>query len=435
MTDSQSPTIKERLAYGSGDFAANLLFGTISAYLFYFYTDVAGLNPAYAGLIFVIAKFYDAITDPVMGNFADRHHRPDRYRKYIRFGAIPLGASMFFLFLSPTGPQGLKMAYAIGSYLLFSTAFTIVYVPYSALTSAMTRTSTERTGLSGVRVVLAAIGGLAGVVSAKPITQLFDREGTGFSIVSLLFGVVAAALLIACSYGVRERQTVSSSSGHHLGESFRLLLRNRAYISMTLCLLFGTVATSITMTMLPYYFKYRLDNEGAVSQAFLFLMGATLVGIPIWMKLTHHTSPLKVYGFSVVSVIAVQTILTLTLPSDSTHTYALLLCLGFVAAGTGFNTWTLFAETVDHGEEVTGRRSEGMIHGTVGFTMKLSLGITKGLVGILLVWVGFTANSELSESTLDSIGMIAFGVPAFLNLLALCSILFYPRDRSKNRGT
>ena len=132
--------LKEKIGYALGDGAANIAWRGVATFLFIFYTDVFGINPAAVGLLMLIARFGDGIIDVIMGIICDRtNSKYGKFRPWILWTAIPLGITLSLLFTSPNlGPTG-KIIYAYATYLLFFLIYTANNIPYGALMAVMTR--------------------------------------------------------------------------------------------------------------------------------------------------------------------------------------------------------------------------------------------------------------------------------------------------------
>ena len=154
-------SIKEKIGYALGDGAANIAWRGVSTFLFIFYTDVFGLNPAAVGLLFLIARFGDGVTDVIMGVICDRtNSKYGKFRPWILWSAIPLGIILSLLFTSPDlSPTG-KIVYAYTMYITFTLVYTANNIPYGALMAVMTGDDKERTSLGSYRMVGAFIGGM-----------------------------------------------------------------------------------------------------------------------------------------------------------------------------------------------------------------------------------------------------------------------------------
>ena len=153
--------LKEKIGYALGDGAANIAWRGVATFLFIFYTDVFGLNPAVVGVLFLIARFGDGIIDILMGVVCDRtNSKYGKFRPWILWTAIPLGITLSMLFTTPNlGPTG-KIIYAYATYLLFFLIYTANNIPYGALMAVMSPDDKERTTLGSYRMVGAFTGGM-----------------------------------------------------------------------------------------------------------------------------------------------------------------------------------------------------------------------------------------------------------------------------------
>lgn len=154
-------SVKEKIGYALGDGAANIAWRGVATFLFIFYTDVFGLNPAVVGVLFLIARFGDGIIDILMGIVCDRtNSKYGKFRPWILWTAVPLGITLSLLFTTPNlGPTG-KVIYAYATYLLFFLIYTANNIPYGALMAVMTPDDKERTSLGSYRMVGAFTGGM-----------------------------------------------------------------------------------------------------------------------------------------------------------------------------------------------------------------------------------------------------------------------------------
>jgi GPH family glycoside/pentoside/hexuronide:cation symporter len=154
-------SFKEKVGYALGDGAANIAWRGVATFLFIFYTDVFGLNPAVVGILFLIARFGDGIIDILMGIVCDRtNSKYGKFRPWILWTAIPLGITLSMLFTTPNlGPTG-KVIYAYATYLLFFLIYTANNIPYGALMAVMSPDDKERTSLGSYRMVGAFTGGM-----------------------------------------------------------------------------------------------------------------------------------------------------------------------------------------------------------------------------------------------------------------------------------
>lgn len=161
MEQNGKLSIGEKLAYALGDGSANIAWRGVSTFLLIFYTDVFGLAPAIAGLVLLVGRFTDGISDILMGVVGDRtKSKYGHFRPWILWTAIPLGVTLSLVFTAPDWPDGWKVAYAFVTYVVFMIVYTANNVPYGSLMAVMTPDDKERTSLSSFRMVGAFAGGM-----------------------------------------------------------------------------------------------------------------------------------------------------------------------------------------------------------------------------------------------------------------------------------
>lgn len=154
----------QRIGFGSGDLAQNLIYQTISMYLLFFYTDIFGLEAGDAALMFLIVRLIDVLWDPLVGTFVDKHNPSfGKYRSYLVFAGVPLTGLAIACFWNgfADGDYMTKLIYAYVTYVGMSMLYTLINVPYGALNSSLTRDTDEITILTSVRMFMANVGGLA----------------------------------------------------------------------------------------------------------------------------------------------------------------------------------------------------------------------------------------------------------------------------------
>lgn len=161
----------QRIGFGSGDLAQNLIYQTISMYLLFFYTDIFGLDPGDAALMFLVVRLVDVLWDPLVGTFVDKHNpKLGKYRAYLVLGGIPLTGLAILCFWNGMADSDAttKLIYAYVTYVGMSMCYTLINVPYGALNSSLTRDTDEITILTSVRMFMANVGGLC-VSAGVPI--------------------------------------------------------------------------------------------------------------------------------------------------------------------------------------------------------------------------------------------------------------------------
>ncbi|CAE6805106.1 MFS transporter [Paraburkholderia nemoris] len=194
------------LGYGAGDFGCNLYWQTISLFLYFYCTDVAGIAPALAGFSFAIASVYDAIADPVTGAIIDRFRlRGGRYRSLMRFGAIPLALSFAIMFYVPPASGVALVIYATSFHILVRSFYTLVNLPDLAMTASMTSDYAECSTLVSVRIVFGSVAGISvALLVPKTISALTGKVTQPHFMAVALLGLLSTIMILLCVGNTRE---------------------------------------------------------------------------------------------------------------------------------------------------------------------------------------------------------------------------------------
>jgi GPH family glycoside/pentoside/hexuronide:cation symporter len=410
--------------YGSGDLGFNLYWTTVGFYILYFYTDVLGIPPTAAGLVFLISMLWDAAVAPVMGILAQRTRtRWGSYRPYIAGGAVPLCLSMMLLFHNPGLEGHALIAYAVAVQILFRTAYTMANVPYAALASSLTDSSLERNALSAWRISLATIGSaFVGYSTFKLVPVLGEGDPSrGFFLTANLYGVISLPFLLGMSCFLHETRPAPRTRARvSLVETLAVLRRNRPFaivLAATICAALGGVISSKTLV---YYFKYTLGDETAVGLAFAANSLTILVATPFWAWLTARTSKRLVWRAGALCSITGSVLLFLN-PYETVGVVVGLVTIAATGAAAGYlSFWSALPDTIEYGEVRCGKRIEAPTFGIMSFAQKTAYGVAVALAGVLLDLIGYRPNAVQSEATLDSLKLVMTLVPvAFISVAFL----------------
>ena len=151
----------QRIGYGSGDLAQNLIFQTVACYLMLYLTTVLKINPAFVSGLILTVRLIDCFWSPVVGRYIDnRNPKMGKYRTYLLYGGIPLTVAACLLMLpqAATWSSSMKLIYATVSYTVLSMIYSVVNIPYGSIMASMTRDNDEVLKLTSTRMVCANIG-------------------------------------------------------------------------------------------------------------------------------------------------------------------------------------------------------------------------------------------------------------------------------------
>jgi GPH family glycoside/pentoside/hexuronide:cation symporter len=205
--------IKEKVAYGFGDFASSMFWKIFSVYLLFFYTDVFGIAAAAVGSMFLITRIWDTALDPIIGIISDRTNTKwGKFRPYILWTAVPFGIIGILTFTAPELSSTGKLVYAYVTYTFMMMVYSTINVPYASLMGVMTPNIKDRTTLSTFRFIFAFAGSILVLATAEPLVEAFSKTapGTadvqkGWQLTMVVFAVIAVVLFYLTFAWTRER--------------------------------------------------------------------------------------------------------------------------------------------------------------------------------------------------------------------------------------
>jgi GPH family glycoside/pentoside/hexuronide:cation symporter len=453
--------VSEKIGYALGDSASNLYWKTFEFFLVIFYTDVFGISAGAVGTMLLVTRVLDAVADPVMGAIADRTKtRWGHFRPYILWFALPLAVAGVLTFTTPNLGSGAKVVYAYATYGLLMFLYTAVNIPYTALMGVMTPNSIERTALSTLRF----IGAFASAVFVQYFTLGFVRifgqgnDQRGWQLTMVLYGVLAIALFLICFATTRERVVPPASQNADLKRDIKDLFASRPWRVLIGALLLMLAAFVMRGGVTAYYFKYfvqpapfvawlgqtfgahptllarltqLLGTKEALLGWFLVSNGVFgIMGVAITQTLVRWLGKKRVFVLAVALGGFVYCLLWLPRPTDIGWMFLLQILASFVLAPNSPVLFAMFADTADHGEWRTGRRTTGLVFASSLFGLKVGLGIGGWLLGIVLAAFGYVANVEQSASSLNGILIAISILPGALLLVAALIMKFYELDDS-----
>jgi glycoside/pentoside/hexuronide:cation symporter, GPH family len=420
--------MREKIGYAVGDLACNLVFQTISIFLLFFYTDIFGISAAAASTLFLVARLWDAINDPIMGSIVDKTHtRWGKFRPYLLFGAFPFALFGILCFSTPDFSATGKLIYAYVTYIALGMIYTVVNVPYGALTSAITQDPKERTSLSSIRMLFALAGGLAVSMGIPSLSRLFggDDVAKGYQMSMGLFSIIAMLLLLVTFATTKERYSSTSSPKTSLAETIKMLKDNRPLLILSgiFIVIFGN--NTISGAVGIYFFRYVLQDAalfGLYMTVSLLVMMVGLLIIPLLLKKLTKKQILYL-GLS-IALFKHLSCLSTSLPIIFTGNVIGSIGFGFVIG----LLWGLVPDTIEYGEYTRGVRAEGMIYAIIGFAFKVGMALGGLVPGFVLQASGYVPDAVQSTSAIMGIRTLMAVVPVALLLVAIFGLRFYTLD-------
>lgn len=475
---SQKVSLGEKIGYSLGDGSANLIFQMMMMFQLIFYTDVFGIKATTAGVILLVARFFDAFVDPVVGILSDRTNtRWGKYRPWVLWTAVPFAIFFVLAFSTPDLSERGKIIWAGSTYILLMTIYSFNNTPYSSLGGVMTGDINERTSIASVRFVTATIAtfvvqGLTLPLVAK-IGQGDSQKGWLGTIT--IFAIVAVVLLVVTFLTTKERITPPVNQKTSIRQDFKDVMGNVPWKAMFVLTLFLFTTLALWGSSMSYYFNYVVDKNAL----FGFLQKLGLVNIDGvqysgWHEFLNafgliaqsdHSNVFAV-GFSLFNMMGqVVTLLGVLLLSQflsgifgKRNVY--LVCLALTALFTamfyfvssesiGFIftinilkslayaptiplLWAMMGDVADHSEWVNHRRATGFVFAGIVFALKAGLGIGGAICGAIIDSFGFMPNVEQTASAIAGIRLTSSLIPAATFSVGVIALFFYPINKKMN---
>lgn len=421
-------TAKEKIAYGLGDTASNLIFQTLMLYVTYYYTDMVGLDPSFVAAMFLGVRILDAVTDPIMGAIADKtRSRFGAYRPYLLYLCVPFGIVSVLAFTTPDFDDTGKQLWAVVTYTALMIAYTAINIPYSALGSALTDNAEERVSIQSYRFVLGMLGGLLVTTSTLPLVEYFGQgnDALGYQKTMMLLSALGVVLFVLCFIGTKERVPAISDRTLSYKQQLLLVYQNdqwRVLCAIALILLTGMVVRN---TLAIYYVKYYLQKEDWVTVFITVGMVGNVLGCASAQFVTKYIS--KEQAYKALQLISATLCIANYFVEPEQHIIAITLHFmwGFMLQMATPLLWAKIADTVDYGEWKTGKRITGVTYASVVFFIKLGIAVGGATASWLLAFYGYQAGQEQSEEVKQGLLISFCLVPAIASLLVCAAARLY----------
>ena len=424
-------SLKSKFFYGGGDFAINIMWQLTVFYLLFFYTDIFGLSPSSAGLVFFIAKIWDAITDPIMGYIADNTStRWGKFRPYILFGSVPALIMIVLCFTSPDLSQSGKFYWALFTYITFTTLYTVIAIPVGSLIPAMTQDRDERTSLASFRFLGASSGSIAVAVLTLPLVGLFSSPQFGFPVVVAMLAFFGAIFAFLCFYNTREIYSKPYEKRIGLNRILKMIFTNFPLHFVILALLTTWVANNTKQLTTIYFVKYNLNLEAYFSPILLGVILQIMFGAYLVNLIKHRFEKKTLFMIGTFLYVSTDLIIYFITGYENFWLFAFIASFGFIGFGmAGVMAWSMIADTIEYGEWKSGFRAEGLLNAAHVFVFKLSVGVSAWLAGFILETTNYVANApSQSQLTLEGLTIMGFIFPAIAGTIAIIITYFNKYD-------
>lgn len=441
--EAASLPLTRKAALASADFGMNLTWHSLELFLLFYYTDIVGLSPVFAGFILTCGSIWDAVFDAIIGSLADRTRtRWGRFRPWV-VGAAPLIAIGLGLCFTRPDLEGAALAgYCLASHLFLRTAYTAGAVPFISLSARVTRDPRDRSTIAGLRMQFAGLASLT-VAFTYPLMQDWagpGREPLAFSLGAFLLGLMAIPVIVNAMIWTREPDdeaaapTPQRSVPAVFADDVRALgklRRNGAFLRVVAAaILFSTAGTLISKLTL-FYYKYYAGAPEMGRYALATSALSLILIAPLWALIANRTS--KRTAWMLAAGLGSVGLLGLNLIPVGRPELALALFFVVGAATTGMSVlfWAMLPDTVEVNEMLFGDRLEAKTIGIALFARKLTLAFNAILIGAVLEASGFVANAVQTSETVGALHALIVYVP--LTCIGLTVVTFWGYDLNARR--
>lgn len=430
---------KEKYGYGLGDFAFNFVYQGVSLYLTIFYTDVVGLAPIAVSILFIVARVWDAVNDPMMGMIVDRTNtKHGRFRPYLLWFAIPFGVSVALCFTAPSFGGAGKLIYAYVTYILMGMICTVLTCPYASLAAAMTQDSKERGELGVVRIIGGQIATLI-VASAIPLCLNFFSDTSvgaagGYLVAMIFCGIIGIIAYFLCFKVTKERYVAKGERIKYTKDIIvNLIFKNKPFVTLFLAMLFMHGYFAVASAGLAYYFTYLFGSLTGLSIINLVGAAATIVGLLCIPKLLNRFDKKQIALVGTVGCLIMPLYFQFCPTTEAAMWGAIVIRIvyGFFWAGIQGLVWGLVPDTIEYGELKSGKRAEGLMTALQSFSYKAGMALAGIIPGFVLSATGYVANAEQSVEALDGIRLMNGWIPFILMALTIIFMAMYPLTKDK----
>lgn len=429
----------EKLSYCFGDPALTLMYTMTSTLLIYFYTNVVGISAGAVGMIMLISRIFDGVSDVLMGTIIDRtHSKYGKARIWILRLAVPYALAAVALFTMPNLGDTGKIAYAFVTYNVMNTVvYTAISQPFHALGSLMSRDRTQRDVICNIRMILSISASMVITAFTLPlinsVAALIGNTQLAWILVTAIYAIISVFVLINTYVSCTERvQTAQKSKGKDVPflTALKATITNRYFLIALGLMLFYTVYQIIIGTQLTYYCQYILGNVNLVTPLSAAEKIATILGIAVLPKLLPKFGKRKLICVGCIVGIAGQLLFLLNPLSVSLGVITCIMRGIGIAPFYGLQ-YSLPSDAIEYGHWKTGHRIEGLMFSSMSMGQKAGSGFTSAIMGIFLSAAAFDGLKEVQiAEALRTISIWYLYIPIVIWAIMFVLAALYKLDNS-----
>lgn len=427
-----------RVAYAGGDVACNVIFGMIGTLLTLFYTDYVGIHPATVGIVMLVSRLFDGVSDLVMGVVVENtKSRWGKSRPWILWSSIPYAISAVLLFTVPRTEGLVQAIYIFVTYNFCTTVcYTALNLPYGSLSAMMTRVSEERDMLSVVRMGLSPLGRIMAVTFTLPLVKLFGDNQAAWIKTMSIWAAIALILLIICFVKCEETVVIEAQKKAEKVSALKgikMLVTNQYFWAVLVLWMLQSVSFGISGTILPYYCKYIFGNDTWMYSALyltetLVLVGCIFLCAPLIRKYGKRNVALAGAFLALAGQL-------LFFANPLNFSWMVMSCVMRAIGLAPLNAavFGMIGDVVEFGQWKTHIRQESLIFAGGSIGTKVGSGVASAAMTGFLSLAGYISSSagtvEQPRQALDMIINIYKAGPLIVAALAVITLSLYKLDK------
>ena len=440
---AESPvTLREKVSFGLGAVGKDMAYAAMAVYLMVYFTDVVGVSAAFVGVVFLIARLWDAFNDPIMGWIVDNtKSRWGKFRPWILIGTLVNSVIAILLFTNPIYffdfSMTQAMAYCAIFYILWGMSYTIMDIPYWSFIPSFSSDSKVRDVMSVIPRTGAMFGGQFVTIFGLGIITWLASGSTDVGARSEAFRnflifvcVVFIILEIVCVANIREHVSTPLRQKITIGSMVKILVKNDQLLVIIIMTIIQQIGQNLVNGTILYYFRYVLVNEavypifmgaGAVCQLVAFVTFPYLVGATSRRFVYIGSALLMICGYTGMFFAGTSLVMG-------------GIAYGVASLGVAYSlvsTTVMLADTVDYGDMEYNVRSESIYYSLHTLLSKCTGAVSSAVIGLFLALIDYVPNVEQTQGTIESLTFLYWGSSLLCLVGAAIYIFFYKLNGDK----
>ncbi|MFN8598485.1 MAG: glycoside-pentoside-hexuronide (GPH):cation symporter [Anaerolineae bacterium] len=436
-------SIWRKIAYGAGDSGFSLTSTALALLYLDFLINVVGLDPGLAGVSIGVGRIWDALNDLIIGTLSDRtRSRWGRRRPYLLFGALPFGLAFILMWLVPTtNDKTLLTIYYTAMYIVFDTLFTLVNVPYIALTPELAPTYDERTSLHSYRMAFSIGFGLIGAVAPLAIVDALagvnasvEVHRAAYASMAAILGLLSVIPIYVTFATTRENPAYQELPAPGLRDSFRIAASNKAFLIAAGIYLLTWIPIDLIQFVLVFLIRdyFRLSG-GDRDVIFALIFGVAVLALPLWVWLAERWNKPRAYQVGMVFLACVLIGLSFMPAGQATLVFIVAALAGVGVSAAHAIPLAILPDTIEWDELRSSNRQEAAYYSVITLIQKMVSAGTIAVTGSLLAATGYIERGATQPaSALNAIQFLSGPLPAIFFVAGIVLCAFYPISREKH---